>query len=122
MPPRLPKPPPLHTGLSKGDIAGIAVGSVAGAALVAGLAFWLFCRRRRSRKPKEPETTANELAGGDERKELGTGQQRSQVERSQRVELSQDAAKKQELGGPELYEMWADPNVPEMGTGVRKQW
>ena len=51
-----PAPTPLGSGgLSGGAIAGIVVGVVVGIALIAGLAFW-FWRKRRTQRKQKPQT------------------------------------------------------------------
>lgn len=45
-------PPGHHTGLKTGAIAGIAVGAVAAVALIAGLLFWMWWRRRKTLRQK----------------------------------------------------------------------
>jgi type IV secretory pathway VirB10-like protein len=60
-PPAAPTPTPLGGGgLSGGAIAGIVVGVVVGVALIAGLAFWFWRRRRAQRKPASTEAAAAE--------------------------------------------------------------
>lgn len=49
-------PPGYHSGLKAGAIAGIAVGAVAAVALLAGLLFWLWRRRRQQHQKNETET------------------------------------------------------------------
>lgn len=103
-PPALPAPTPIKYGsggLGGGAIAGIVVGVVVGVALiVAGLAFWLWRKRRSARKAEgdkgEPESKPDIF---DKKEHVSTPLVEAPAPESAVTELSPDAAIRPELPG-----------------------
>ena len=92
-----------HHGLSGGAIAGIVVGTLAGAAIIAGVAFWLWRRKRRNqRKPSE--------ADGHQLQELGASAHAkvSQTPADEATEMSTVDTQRTELPGSEPAELHGD--------------
>lgn len=117
----------LPGSLSGGDIAGIVVGSVAGAVLIFGLLFWFWRRRKNLRRRKQQQKEQEALEESKSIQELGgvvpTEADSADVnelpdKKDIAVEMS-EGVRRNELGGDEgvRHEMvGSSPEVAELSA------